>query len=778
MTTQPPLATPPSITTQPSNQTAAVGGTATFTVVATGSAPLAYQWSHGGVPIAGATSATYTTPVVAITDDGAKYSVSVSNSAGKVTSGGAMLTVTTSSMATPPSIATQPSDQTAAVGGTATFTVLATGSTPLRYLWSKNSVPITGATFATYTTPVVAMTDDGSMYSVLVSNSAGNVTSGAAMLTVTTSSMATPPSITTQPSNQTAADGSTATFTVLAAGSTPLRYQWLENGVPIIGATFATYTTPVVAITDNGSMYSVLVSNSAGDVTSGAARLTVTPVHAQQNLLTYKYDNSRSGQNTSETVLNPANVTPETFGLLRLLAVDGKVDAQPLYLGQLTVGGAVHNVVYVVTEHGSAYAFDADTGATLWQVSLIPPGETTSDAVFNCGDLAPEIGITATPVIDRGAGAMYVVAMSKDASAYHHRLHALDVTTGAELFDGPTEITASYTAPGSTETDFDPQYYEERAGLLLVNGTVYTTWTSHCDTPPYTGWIIAFSATTLARTAVLNVAPNSGGAGPAIWMSGGGPAADSAGNIYLLTGNGVFETTPDAAGFPINQDYGNSFLKLATAGGTLAVADYFAMAGELTESSEDADLGSGGAMLLPDLADSTATVRHLAVGAGKDGRIYVVDRDSMGHFDPYSDKIWQQLDGVLPGGVWSTPAYFNGTVYYGDRNDTLKAFTITDAMLVAQPSSQTATTFTYPGTLPVVSANGTSNAIVWAHENGDDAVLHAYDATDLSIELYNSEQAADGADRFGAGNKFIVPAVIDGKVFVGSQSAVAVFGLK
>ncbi len=438
----------------------------------------------------------------------------------------------------------------------------------------------------------------------------------------------------------------------------------------------------------------------------------------------------------------------------------------------------MHNVVYVVTEHGSAYAFDADTGATLWQVSLVPPGETTSDVLFDCDQVIPEIGITATPVIDRNAGAMYVVAMSKNGSTYHHRIHALNVTTGAELFSGPKEITASFTAPGSVTTTFDPLYYEERAGLLLMNGTVYTTWTSHCDTPPYTGWIIAFSATTLARTAVLNVAPNSGGAGPAIWMSGGGPAADSAGNIYLLTGNGVFETTLDAGGFPINHDYGNSFLRLATAGGTLTVADYFAMSDEVSESNEDGDLGSGGVMLLPDLIDSTGTVRHLAVGAGKDTRIYVVERESMGGFNPSYNDIWQQLDGVLPGGVWATPAYFNGTVYYGDKHGTLKAFAITDAKVVAPPSSQTATAFGYPGTLPVVSANGTSDAIVWAHENGDNAVLHAYDATDLSIELYNSEQAPDGADRFGAGNKFIAPAVIDGKVFVGSESAVGVFGLK
>jgi hypothetical protein len=464
--------------------------------------------------------------------------------------------------------------------------------------------------------------------------------------------------------------------------------------------------------------------------------------------------------------------------LLRELNVDGLVDGQPLYLGRLTVAGAVHNVVYVVTEHDSVYAFDADTGATLWHVSLIPSGETTSEAVFDCDQVMPEIGITATPVIDRSAGVMYVVAMSKNGSTYHHRIHALSVTTGAEVLGGPKEITATYTAPGSVPTNFDPQYYEDRAALLLVNGTVYTTWTSHCDTPPYTGWIIAYSATTLAQTAVLNVAPNSGGAGPAIWMAGGGPAADSAGDIYLLTGNGVFETSLDAGGFPSGQDYGNSFLRLSTTGGTLTVADYFAMADEVPESNADVDLGSGGIMLLPDLTDENGTLRHLAVGAGKDGRIYVVERDSMGGFNSSYNDIWQQLDGVLPGGVWGTAAYFDGTVYYGDRHGTLKAFAIQDAKLVSPPSSQTATTFGYPGTLPVVSADGTSNAIVWAHENGTNAVLHAYDATDLSIELYNSEQAPDGADRFGAGNKFIAPVVIDGKVFVGSESGVGVFGLK
>ncbi|HYM43353.1 MAG TPA: hypothetical protein VET46_11370, partial [Steroidobacteraceae bacterium] len=255
-----------------------------------------------------------------------------------------------------------------------------------------------------------------------------------------------------------------------------------------------------------------------------------------------------------------------------------------------------------------------------------------------------------------------------------------------------------------------------------------------------------------------------------------GPAADASGNIYLLTGNGAFETTLDANGFPNRGDYGNSFLKLTPGGGTLSVADYFTMYNEVAESNGDVDLGSGGIMLLPDLVDSGGTTRHLAVGAGKDTHLYVVNRDSMGKFSPTGNQIWQELPGALPGGIWSTPAYFNGTVYYGPVGSPLLAFKLGNAMLSGAPSSQTATGFAYPGTAPAVSANGSTNGIVWAHENTNPAVLHAYDAGNLANELYNSRQAG-GRDAFGAGNKFITPTVADGKVFVGVTNGVAVFGL-
>jgi hypothetical protein len=607
---------------------------------------------------------------------------------------------------------------------------------------------------------------------------------------------ATAPAITTQPVNASIPVGSTATFMVVASGSSPLTYQWQKNGTALTGATSSSYTTPAVQAADDGSMFSVLVTNSVGSVTSNGAKLSVSTNSngpSATDVVTFKNDVGRTGQYLVETTLTPTNVASTSFGLLRNLMVDGKVDAQPLYLSQLTIKNSAHNVVFVATEHGSVYAFDADAGGNpLWQKSLLGVGETPSGSQ-GCDQVTPEIGITSTPVIDRKAGpngTIYVVAMSFDSSSkYHQRIHALDVTTGAELLNGPTEIAATF--PNSTgTTTFDPGQYEERAALLIANGQVYTSWTSHCDSPPYSGWIIGFSQADLTRAAVGNVAPNSGLSqsggnhlsinGPAIWMSGDGPGADAAGNIYFLTGNGRFETGMNANGFPVQGDYGNSFVKMATAGPNTAIADYFTMFNEVTESQSDQDLGSGGELLLPDLTDSTNTVKHLVVGAGKDAVIYIVDRDNMGKFNSTSNNIWQQVSGQLGGEIRSSPAYFNGNLYFGPRGGNLKAFSITNAKVSTTPTSQSATSFGYPGSSPVVSANGTANAIVWAHENqnnGAVAVLHAYDATNLARELYNSTQASGGRDQFGAGNKFITPTVAGGKVFVGTTNSVGVFGL-
>lgn len=498
------------------------------------------------------------------------------------------------------------------------------------------------------------------------------------------------------------------------------------------------------------------------------------------DVVTYRYDAMRTSQDLTEAALTPANVRAATFGRLRNLAVDGLVDAQPLYLSHYALGGAVRGVLYVATEHDSVYAFDADAGTLLWRASLLGPGEAPSDD-RGCSQVSPEIGVTSTPVIDRGAGehgVLYTVAMSRDAAGrYHQRLHALDLASGADLAPGPLEIAATFGA-----TVFAPAAYKERAALLLNAGTIYMSWASHCDLGAYGGWIMAVNQQSLTISSVLNIASGASGSGytsqgPSIWMSGAGPAADASGNVYALTANGRFETTLTPGGFPAGGDYGNSFVRITPKGGQLAVDDYFAMSAEVAESSNDMDLGSGGIMLLPDMTDDGGAVHQLAVGAGKDGNLYVVDRNNMGRYSPGGNHIWQEIDGVLGAGIYSAPAYFSSTVYYCPVSGALMAFPVVNARLSATPASQTATRFAYPGCFPVVSANGGQDAIVWAYENTAPAVLHAYAAGNLASELYNSNQAANARDRLGAGNKFIVPVVADGKVFVASRSGVAVFGL-
>jgi outer membrane protein assembly factor BamB len=501
------------------------------------------------------------------------------------------------------------------------------------------------------------------------------------------------------------------------------------------------------------------------------------------NVLTYHNDLARTGQNLQEVILTPANVNPAGFGKVGFYPTDGQVYAQPLYLSHQTVAGAGHNVLYVATEHDSVYAFDADTGAVLWQTSLLGAGEAPSDD-RGCGQIAPEIGVTATPVIDPGAGprgTLYVVGMSKDrASHYHQRLHALDVITGAEMPGSPADIQAE--CPGSGENSihgrlvFDPAQYKERTGLLLLHGVIYTCWASHCDHPPYNGWIIGYDARTLARVAVLNLTPN--GTEGAVWASGAAPAADADGSIYLLAGNGTFETELDARGFPRRQDFGNAFLRLSTAGGQLAVADYFTMKNVVWESSVDWDLGSGGVLRLPDCTDADGRVRRLAIGAGKDQTIYVVDCDRLGGFHADRNDIHQELTGALAGQEYGMPAYFNGTVYYGAMTDAIRAYPVIQARLAATPSSQTKNKFTYPGTTPGISAHGATHGIVWAIEWRDPAVLHAYDARDLARELYDSNQPPNGRDQFGPGIKFATPTIANGRVFVGAATGVAVFGLR
>jgi hypothetical protein len=513
------------------------------------------------------------------------------------------------------------------------------------------------------------------------------------------------------------------------------------------------------------------------DISAGAAT-------AFKGVLTYHNDVMRTGHNPSESTLTLENVNSTTFGKLFVISTDGKVDAQPLFVPNVGIpANGTHNVLFVASEHGTMYGFDADNGSTLWKVTTLLNGETSSDD-RNCGQVSPEIGITSTPVIDLTAGphgTIYLVAMSKDASSsYYQRLHALDITTGAEEFGGPVEIAAKYPGTGDNSQNgdviFDPKQYKERSGLLLLNHVIYTSWASHCDIRPYTGWIMSYNGSTLAQKSVLNVTPN--GSEGAIWAAGAGLAADSTDNIYFLDANGTFDTTLTSGGFPASGDYGNAIMKLSTKSGKLAVADYFNMYNTVSESNADEDLGSGGAMVVPAFKDSDGVQHQLVVGAGKDSNIYLANRTNMGKFNPSNNnQIYQEVSGALAGQVFSSPAFVNNRIYYGAVGDSIKAFAFnSNGMLNATPVATTSTTYAFPGATPSISGTTASNMIVWASTNASPAVLHAYNAKTL-VEIYNSSQASGGRDQFGDGNKFITPTIANGKVYVGTTNGVGVFGL-
>jgi hypothetical protein len=513
--------------------------------------------------------------------------------------------------------------------------------------------------------------------------------------------------------------------------------------------------------------------------------MLVTAAPTFKGVLTYHNNNLRTGLNPSETTLTLKNVNSTMFGKLFTISTDGRVDAQPLYAPNISIpGNGTHNVLFVASEHGTVYGFDADSGSTLWHVTTLKAGEIPSDD-RGCSQVTPEIGVTSTPVIDLTAGThgtIFVVAMSKDTSGnYHQRLHAMDITSGVEEFGGPVDVVGKYPGTGDNSQGgyviFDPKQYKERAGLLLLNHILYTSWASHCDFRPYTGWIIGYNETTLAQRSVLNVTPN--GNEGAIWAAGAGPAADSSGGIYFLDANGTFDTTLNVNGFPANGDYGNAIVKLAVKKGQLTVSDYFNMYNTVNESNADEDLGSGGAMVVPNFKDSNGVVHQLVVGAGKGSNIYVADRTNMGKFNPNNNsQIYQELTGGLSGQVFSAPAFSYNSIYYGAVGDSIKEFSFNSSgRLNPTPASATSTAFDYPGATPSISGSSANTLILWATENTSPAVLHAYNAKNLSVEVYNSNQASGGRDHFGDGNKFVTPTIANGKVYVGTTSGVGVFGL-
>ena len=476
---------------------------------------------------------------------------------------------------------------------------------------------------------------------------------------------------------------------------------------------------------------------------------------ARAQVLTSQNDNARTGANLRETILTPANVNPAQFGRLFSLPVDGDVYAQPLYVPDVDIPGkGRHNVLFVATEHDSVYAFDADGGSTtpLWHVNFLNPkaGVTTVRAQdVLCPFIQPEIGITPTPVIDRATGTLYVLARTKEdpgilkATRYVQRLHALAITTGAEKFGGPVAIAA----PG-----FDPLRQLPRAALLLTKDQVYLTWASSCDVAPYHGWVMAYDARTLAQTAVFNTSPGASESG--IWQADTGPAADEEGDVYVATGNGLFHS---------GRDYGDTVLKLALEGHRLVVRDSFTPDNQRELNAHDLDIGSGGPMLTPE---------GLLLAGGKDSRLYLFDHKRMGR----PQQVFE-----FNGGMYSAPAYWNGHVYRMASDDYLMDFAIQAGRLSAQPVATSRLRFG-PDSTPAISANGARNGIVWLIEtkawNAPDrpAVLHAYDAANLSRELYDSEQNAP-RDRAGKTLRFTIPTVANGRVYVGARREIDVYGL-
>lgn len=509
-------------------------------------------------------------------------------------------------------------------------------------------------------------------------------------------------------------------------------------------------------------------------------------------VFTYHNDLARDGTNTHEFALTVSNVNGASFGKRFSCPVDGYAYAQPLWVPALSVNGSTHNVIFVATEHDSLFAFDGDVSPCmrLWQVSLLGAGETTvptADVGVGNGDIRPEIGITGTPVIDPASNTLYVVSKSEGpAGTFHQRLHALDLATSVEKFGGPVDIAASVAGngdgSGGGNVAFNAQGENQRSGLALVNGVVYVAWASHEDANPYHGWVIGYSASTLQVVNFYNSTPNGDRGG--IWMAGGAPAADSAGNVFVSTGNGAFDG--NSAAVP-NNDFGDSVLRLNPAA-SLSLASWFTPYNQATLDATDSDLASGGVMLLPDQSSSPA---HLLVAGGKQGRLYLLNRDAMGQFcaactDSTGDtNVVQTL--AVPGHLFSTPAFWQNALYVAADGATLSRYSFSGGAFNAVSASQSAMQFAHPGPTPSISSQDASAGIVWVIDSSQSgppvqpspgpAVLHAFDATNLASELWNSAQATGNRDQAGNAVKFSVPTVANGKVYVGTSGEIDVYGL-
>jgi Bacterial Ig-like domain (group 2) len=622
-----------------------------------------------------------------------------------------------------------------------------------------------------------------------VSNSAGSqglatmVGSGSASITAAMGSVQGSSSVTVTSSVSVSVSPSFASvtvthqnqpFTATVLGTTNTAVTWFVDGVDGGNSTVGTISSSGLYTPPGTKGFHTITATSQADL--GKSASAQVAVSDNPGVFTRGYDNARTGLNPNEIVLTPQNVNSKQFGKLFSYSVDGGMYAEPLYVANVELPDhTFHNIVYVATTSDMVYAFDADNPSVglIWKTSLVDGanGETTvpcTEEFEACGFYWFSIGITGTPVIDSQTGTLYVAAFSEINGVYYQKLHALDIATGTEKFGGPVAIEGSVPGTGDggdgTTLPFDPYYHLQRPSLLLANGLVYIGFASYGDLRPFHGWLFAYDAKTLKRVAIFNATPDGEDGG--IWQSANGPAADASGNIYVVTGNGDFNA--DNAG---GRDYGDSFIKLSP---QLTVEDYFTPFDQANLDINDVDLGSGGPVLLP---DQVGPYPHLLIGGGKEGILYLLNRDNLGKYNATDNgQIVQSLPGQT-GTLFGNGAYWNSNLYFQGINSVMEMFTIKNNMLSTTPVSQGQFLAPFPGLTPEVSANGEKNGIVWTLETGTHGVLRAYDATDVSVELYDSNQAANGRDWAASQIKFQMPTVINGKVYIGTSGQLDVYGL-
>jgi hypothetical protein len=801
---------PISVTISPATSSVQVAQSQPFTAtVGNDSANKGVTWALSGAGCSGATcgtlSAASSTSGATITftaPAGAPTPSSVTLTAASVsdTTKTAVATITVTPAA--PAIAVSLSQATASVaaGGTMSLTATVTNDSANKGVnWTLAGTGCSGASCGTvaptssasgvavtYTAPVSAPTPPSV---TLTATAVGDVSkSAAATITIIASGGAVGVTLTPKRGGltlgQTLNFVATVTNDVNAAGVT-----WTATSGTFTGQapTTATYTAP----TSPGSI--TVTATSVADATkSASATIGVTDL---AGVTTYHNDLSRDGVNAQEYALNTTNVTTSTFGKLFSCTADGAIYAQPLWISNVSIGVGTHNVIVAATMRDSVYVFDADASpcVTYWNKQLIPSGETYgSFADVGSSDMYPDFGIVGTPVIDPSSNTIYLVAKTKTTGGtYHQRLHALNLNTGAEAANSPVEIDSSITVPGNcdggTAIAFNPLRQNQRPGLALVNGVVYVAWGSHGDVNPWHGWVMGFQTGNLtALPAVFNTTPNAAESlaycEAGIWMAGGAPAAETVTtgtppvtttNLYLITGNGVFDGITA---------FGDSYLKLSTPG--LAVLDFFTPVNQRTLDAGDQDVGSSGTALLINQTSS----RRLLVGSSKQSSMYVLDRDNMGKFSPVSDAVVQEWAGG--GASFSTPGFWNNNLYFFgvQFGSTLPgrsfAFDPSTGLFNTTPTHTTPSAFGFAGATPSISASSaTTNGIVWAIDTGaygtkngtsrpaGPAILHAFDASNISTELWNSSQAAGGRDTAGNAVKFTVPTVANGKVYIGTRGS-------